>query len=98
MSDKAIQKARDFLINSELFTKGADTKWEMDLWAFEAYVLQETGGVLDQVRQDLYLGRYVLSPWAQALLALTIANASPGDSRAGELLSNLETTARPGPS
>lgn len=93
VKDDAIQKAREFLYGSDSYGTDTNTDWKMDLLAFKVYVLEETGGVDNAPITNLYTGRDHLSPWAQALLALTIASKFPDDSRAGELLSNLETTA-----
>jgi hypothetical protein len=67
--------------------------WELDRLAFEAYVLQVTGGVDTNVIETLYAGRDHLSSWAQALLALTLAQISSTDERVNTLFSNLGSSA-----
>ncbi|OGN73680.1 MAG: hypothetical protein A2X25_15080 [Chloroflexi bacterium GWB2_49_20] len=89
-----LDQARSFLnINRPYIGGNTLEDWQLDLLAFEAYVLQITGGVETNVVDTLYTGREHLSPWSQALLALTIADVSSLDARVTELLSNLETSA-----
>jgi uncharacterized protein YfaS (alpha-2-macroglobulin family) len=89
-----LDAARGFLNNKRPYIGGATLQgWELDLLAFETYVLQETGGADTFVVQTLYDSRELLSPWAQALLALTLNQLDSTDVRVGELFSNLESTA-----
>ena len=89
-----IEGARAFLDEIRPYIGGAAlVDWQLDLLAFEAYVLQESGGLDVNVVETLYSSRERLSPWSQALLALTIAKAYTTDTRADELFSNLETSA-----
>jgi uncharacterized protein YfaS (alpha-2-macroglobulin family) len=67
--------------------------WQYDRLAFVHYVLSQAGeGDLVGVSR-LYNERSQLNPWAQALLALTLENISPGDERIQTLYSDLERNA-----
>ena len=67
--------------------------WEKGRLAFYQYVMQMTGGADAVAVDQLDLWREELSPWAQALLALTLESRTPGDTRARSLLANLEASA-----
>lgn len=68
--------------------------WELDRLAFSIFALQQSGGLPDSgMLERLFEQRDRISPWAQALLALEFKSVSPDDSRARDLLANLESTA-----
>ena len=67
--------------------------WQMDRLVFIEYVMQMTGGADTLVIAQLHGWRDQISPWAQALLALTLEDRNAGDDRVRDLLSNLESTA-----
>lgn len=88
--------ARDYLHSASLpyLSEANPAGWQKDRLAFMQYVMQMTGGA-DAIAVDkLVEWRDGLSPWAQALLALTLDSRSAGDARASSLLANLETSAR----
>ncbi len=94
VEESVLEEARSYLNSNRPYIGGNKLDdWQLDLLAFEAYVLQISGGVENNVVDNLYDGRDHLSPWAQALLALTIADISSPDERVTELFSNLETSA-----
>lgn len=94
VEDSVLEQARSYLNANRPYIGGQTLDdWQLDLLAFEAYVLQISGGVENNVVDTLYAGREHLSPWAQALLSLTLAEISSTDARVTELLSNLETSA-----
>ena len=94
VENSVLEQARLYLNTNRPYIGGKTLDdWQLDLLAFEAYVLQITGGVENNVVDTLYEGREHLSPWAKALLALTIAEISSPDERVSELFSNLEATA-----
>ena len=77
--------------------------WEFDRLAFNHYVLVSADQILESEKPSqgaligpagLYENRERLSPWAQALLALTIEMLSPGDERSQTLVSELGASAR----
>jgi len=94
VDNSVLDQARLYLNNNRPYIGGNPLDdWQLDLLAFEGYVLQVSGGVDTLIVDTLYEGRDHLSPWAQALLALIITDVSSPDQRAIELFSNLETSA-----
>ena len=76
-------------------TLAALQPWELDRLAFTLFALQGTSGLQESdgaVLNTLYDKRDQLSPWSKALLALSLEAASFNDSRARDLISNLEAT------
>ncbi|MBT7601862.1 MAG: hypothetical protein HN560_12400 [Anaerolineae bacterium] len=88
--------AREYLHTASLpYIAGVNlATWEKDRLAFIQYVMQMTGGADAVAVDQLDLWREELSPWAQALLALTLESRTAGDARASSLLANLESSAR----
>ena len=91
-------RAHDFLQNNALadFSLTGFQPWELDRLTFTIFALGETGGLQEAdwpVLNSMYEKRDQLSPWAQALLALSIEAASPSDARSRDLIANLETAA-----
>lgn len=88
--------ARDYLHTASLpyLSESDPSRWQKDRLAFIQYVMQVTGGADAIAVDQLDAWREDLSPWAQALLALTFDSRSAGDARALSLLANLETSAR----
>jgi alpha-2-macroglobulin len=89
VDDKVLSGAHDFLFNA--LSSDEVTK-SLDLRAFIVFALSETGNVPFGATDVLISQNTKLSPWAQALLALTLAKTAPGDTRADSLLSNLQAT------
>ena len=88
--------AREYLHKASLpYLSNANPKiWEKDRLAFMQYVMQVTGGADAIAVDQLDFWRDDLSPWAQALLALTLESRTAGDARASSLFANLESSAR----
>lgn len=93
VSANVIRNAHTYVAGARPFFSASLPTWQLDRLAFADYALQISGGVGSSDLDALYDQRDLLSPWAQAQLALAIADAAAGDARAEELLSNLETTA-----
>jgi len=94
IDEAVIQKGRNYLIAVRPYLDSSTLEtWQMDRLAFIEYVLGQTGYAESQAVEALYSWRDHLSPWANALLALTLESLTPGDSRARDLISNLETSA-----
>ncbi|MBG7610254.1 MAG: hypothetical protein IZT55_05235, partial [Anaerolineae bacterium] len=89
----AIEDATSYLLATlpapEMVTSG----WQLDRLAFEYFVLAQFGKGATIRAEGLYAVRDQLSPWAQALLALTFEKHNPSDGRIDILLSSLEATA-----
>ncbi len=96
VDETVFANAREYLHTASLpYLSDADPKtWQKDRLAFIQFVMQMTGGADAVAVDQLDLWKDGLSPWAQALLALTLESRTPGDVRAQSLLANLETSAR----
>ena len=96
IDESVFSNARDYLHSASLpYLSDADpATWQKDRLAFIQYVLQMTGGADAIAVDQLDLWRETLSPWAQALLALTFESRQVGDERASSLFANLESSAR----
>ncbi len=68
-----------------------DTGWKLDRLSFEIYALAKSDADLDPYLNGLFTRRSELSPWAMALLALTMTENN--DRNADVLLSDLENAA-----
>ncbi len=88
--------ARDYLHSASLpyIAEINPETWQKDRLAFMQYVLQITGGADAIAVDQLDEWRADLSPWAQALLALTLDSRNEGDARAASLLADLEASAQ----
>jgi len=96
--DDTFNRAHDFLQNYALadFTLAAFQPWELDRLTFALFALVQTSGLQEAdwpVLNSMYDKRDQLSPWAQALLALSLEATFPSDARARDLIANLEATA-----
>jgi len=91
VSDDVIQRGREYLISNRPYFGSGLERWELDRVVFVEYALYINGGAELGVVNGLYDYRDGLSPWAQALLALMLADRQP-DLAAG-LITNLETGA-----
>ena len=94
VDETMIIAAREYLTAARPYS-GSETLavWQMDRLAFIEYVMQMTGGAEAESVEKLYEWRDQISPWAQALLALTLEDRTAGDARAKDLLSNLQSSA-----
>jgi hypothetical protein len=96
IDESVFSNARDYLHSASLpyLSDAAPATWQQDRLAFIQYVMQMTGGADAIAVDQLDLWRETLSPWAQALLALTFESRQVGDERASSLFANLESSAR----
>ena len=67
--------------------------WQLDLLVFEGYALREADLDLGDRTDGLFARRSELSPWALALLALTISETGQDAGRVNTLLTDLEARA-----
>jgi uncharacterized protein YfaS (alpha-2-macroglobulin family) len=87
-----IQRAVEYLQNYSWPVALKDT-WQLDRFAFMQFALAQAGsGSLPQA-EEIYNSRDQLSPWAQAVLALTLESLSPGSQPAETLFSDLQSKA-----
>ena len=96
IDETVFANARAFLHTASLdyMNLSSPQPWQKDRLAFMQYVMQMTGGADAPVIDQLDAWKDGLSPWAQALLALTLESRTPGDARAQSLVANLEATAQ----
>ncbi len=88
-----MQRAADFLMAGMTTPEMNPQSWQLDRLVFEYFALSEAGLGDISGSQPLYNSRESLSPWAQALLAITLEKLSPGEAASQTLLSNLQSTA-----
>jgi uncharacterized protein YfaS (alpha-2-macroglobulin family) len=93
VSESVLQRASDYLLGSLYTPNMATEPWQLDRLAFIHYALANAGVGDLPGAQALFEVRDRLSPWAQALLALTLEQLSPGGQAARTLFSDLESTA-----
>ncbi|HEX7567355.1 MAG TPA: Ig-like domain-containing protein [Anaerolineaceae bacterium] len=81
-------------VQSVIITPGpsAAKGWELDRLAFQVYALQVSGAPVKNAG-GLYGVWQSLSPWAKAMLALTLDMQTKGDEHAKEIVSDLESKA-----
>ena len=91
--ESAIQRARDYLTGHMPILSQVRDSWQLDQVAFEVFALAQGNGQITNHATQLYERRDELSPWAQALLALTLAGTPSGSEQADTLLSDLQATA-----
>ena len=91
VSNFTLDTARSFLLNN-LMSPQSDTA-VLDSQCFKIYALQGDFTDANNTINDLYKNRSLLSPWAKAMLTLTLENMNRSDSRITTLLSDLESSA-----
>jgi hypothetical protein len=96
--DDTFNRAHEYLRTFALAdpTLGTYQPWELDRLTFTLFALGQTSGLQEAdwpFLNTMYDKRDQLSPWAQALLALSFEVVSASDARARDLLANLEATA-----
>jgi hypothetical protein len=93
VADSALQRAIDYLRGAQYTPSMASETWQLDRQAFIQYALLQAGAGDLASAQSLFEVRDQLSPWAEALLMLTLEQLSPGSQSARTLASDLESTA-----
>lgn len=97
IDDSVIQNASNYLITTMSTLWTDNESWRLERVAFIQYVLVQAdysgAGRLIMDAGELYSLRDQLSPWAQAMLAMTLEGLNPGDERAATLFSDLNSAA-----
>ncbi|MCB2209451.1 Ig-like domain-containing protein [bacterium] len=88
-----LMRAKESLTASLVQPGEIDVAWRLDRLAFQAYALRGGDVDLTSIVEGLYARRSELSPWASALLALTLQDEAGAGNRVNTLLSDLETLA-----
>jgi hypothetical protein len=94
LEEVVISSAVDYLTATLPTADMLVESWQLDRQAFVQYVLSEAGAGDMVGASGLFAARARMNPWAQAQLALTFENLSPGDERIQVLYSGLEASAQ----
>ncbi len=84
-----LAKATQFVQGSLIDVRQADTTWRLNRQAFLLYALARAGATDVSRTVQLYEQRDVMHYYARAYLAMTFHLIDPGDSRAMELINDL---------
>lgn len=93
LPDESIQRAIDALLAMQITPSMASQTWQLNQLAFMNFALDKAGRGNQRLASQLFDQRDQLSPWAQALLALTLESLSPGNEQTDTLVSDLQTNA-----
>ncbi|MFL7870311.1 MAG: alpha-2-macroglobulin family protein, partial [Anaerolineales bacterium] len=98
LPDDTFVHAHEFLRGYALADSSLGTyqPWELDRLTFTFYALGQTSGLQEAdyaILNTMYDKRDQLSPWAQALLGLSLEASAPSNPRTRDLISNLEANA-----
>ncbi|MBE9524144.1 MAG: alpha-2-macroglobulin, partial [Chloroflexi bacterium] len=94
VDEEALKDGTSYLLATLPGLEMLTTGWQLDRLAFEYFVLAQLNTGARIGADGLYTVRDQLSPWANALLALTYEKYDPDDERIDILLSDLEATAQ----
>lgn len=90
---EAINKASSYL-STNLSSPNLTTEaWKLDRLAFELFALKQSGQVNLASANSLYKLRDQLSPWAKAMLTLSLNLLSSASDQVPTLISDLQSTA-----
>ena len=93
VSDAAIQRGVDYLNATLTSPHSLAESWQLDRLALVNFVLAQADSGSPAEAEALFQMRDRLSPWAQALLALTLDRFSQGGEATRTLVADLETSA-----
>ncbi len=96
--DETFDRVQEYLREYALADPALATyqPWELDRLSFTFLALSQTSGLQEPdlpILNTMYDKRDQLSPWAQALLALSLEAVTPSNSLTRDLIANLEATA-----
>lgn len=89
-SGDALDRAMAYLSDTLERPGDIDSAWKLDRLAFLSYTLRSGDRDLSSIIAGLYARRSELSPWAEALLALTIHEVGGDPGQVNTLLADLE--------
>jgi len=93
VSDSAFNNARSYVSSSLIPLSPSLQAWKLDRMAFELFALKQSGAGNLAYANSLYGVRDQLSPWAKALLVLSLDLASSSSDQVPTLISDLQSTA-----
>jgi uncharacterized protein YfaS (alpha-2-macroglobulin family) len=91
--EDAIKNASSYISASMIPPTSTTQAWMLDRLAFENFALKQAGSGNMESANQLYLVRDQLSPWAKALLALSLDLVSSSSPQMPTLISDLQATA-----
>jgi hypothetical protein len=96
--DDTFDRTQEYLREFALADPALSTyqPWELDRLNFTFLALSQTSGLQEPdlpILNTMYDKRDQLSPWAQAMLALSLESVTPSNSRTRDLIANLEANA-----
>jgi len=91
--DAAISNAVAYINNNLITPSRTSEAWELDRLAFENFALKVAGAGNLSSANLLYAVRDQLSPWAKALLTLSLDLASSASDQVPTMISDLQSTA-----
>ncbi len=92
LNENMVTRGAEYLLATLPTPQMLNQGWQFDRLAFEYYALTQIGYPQAINAWSLYEQRDQLSPWAKALLTLTLAHLRPDDERVAVLLSDLEAS------
>ena len=93
VSEDVIQRAVNYLSATLTAPQSLSETWQLDRLAFVDFVLAQAGSGSPAQSEALFQVRDQLSPWSQALLALTLEGYPQGSEATRTLVSDLEASA-----
>ena len=91
--EEAINKAGSYLSSNLISPNQTTEAWKLDRLAFELFALKQSGQGNLAYANSLYKVRDQLSPWAKALLALSLDLLSSSSQQVPTIISDLQATA-----
>jgi uncharacterized protein YfaS (alpha-2-macroglobulin family) len=91
--EEAINNARSYISSNLILSNQTTEAWKLDRLAFELFALKQSGAGNLASANSLYEVRDQLSPWAKALLALSLDLLSSSSQQVPTIISDLQATA-----
>ncbi len=91
--EDAVTNAASYITSSMITPTATTQAWMLDRLAFENFALKQAGAGNQASANQLYQVRDQLSPWAKALLALSLDLLSSSSPQVPTLISDLQATA-----
>jgi uncharacterized protein YfaS (alpha-2-macroglobulin family) len=93
VSETAINNAQSYVSSKLESPSSTSQAWQLDRLAFELFALKQSGAGNLAYANNLYELRDQLSPWAKAMLTLSLDLASSSSDQVPTLVSDLQSTA-----
>jgi len=93
VGEDVLQNGINYLLATMPALEMLSSTWQLDRLAFQYFALSKAGAGGSGSARNLFEVRDQLSPYAEALLALTLAAYDPGDERIDTLIGDLDGVA-----